>query len=114
MHRPTLKPEVPLRPPVIVEIARERERQIGSEGYTYGHDDSHSTGDLARLAAMYALPETDRVYQRMCEDWGDVPDWHKPKNRRHDLIRAAALIVAEIERLDRLTPTTGESHAVRS
>jgi hypothetical protein len=31
--------------------------------------------------------------------WHD--DWWKPKDRRRDLIRAAALIVAEIERLDR-------------
>jgi hypothetical protein len=33
--------------------------------------------------------------------WADK-DW-KPKDRRRDLIRAAALIVAEIERLDRAT-----------
>ena len=28
-------------------------------------------------------------------------EWWKPKDRRRDLIRAGALIVAEIERLDR-------------
>jgi hypothetical protein len=27
--------------------------------------------------------------------------WWKPKDRRRDLVRAAALIIAEIERLDR-------------
>jgi hypothetical protein len=32
--------------------------------------------------------------------WGG--DWWKPKDRRRDLVRAAALIVAEIERLDRI------------
>jgi hypothetical protein len=88
--------------PVIVEIAKERERQISSEGYDYGHDDKHHTGDLARLAAMYAIPESDLAVRTYAiRHWGDIPEWHKPKTRRRDLIRAAALIVAEIERLDR-------------
>ena len=34
--------------------------------------------------------------------WG--LDWLKPKSPRRDLVRAAALIVAEIERLDRIKP----------
>lgn len=29
-------------------------------------------------------------------------DWWKPKDRRRNLVKAGALIVAEIERLDRL------------
>ena len=37
-----------------------------------------------------------------CPVWGKRPAWWKPKNPRRDLILAAALIVAEIERLDRL------------
>ena len=41
----------------------------------------------------------------------DIPwwskDWWKPKDKRRDLIRAAALIVAEIERLDRKIAMTG-------
>jgi hypothetical protein len=90
-----------MRPPVIVEIARERERQISGEGYNYGHDDAHHTGDIARLACMYANPTRDLVYAAMEKYWGDVSDWLKHKTRRRDLIRAAALIVAEIERLDR-------------
>jgi hypothetical protein len=36
-----------------------------------------------------------------CPVWGKAPAWWKPKNPRRDLIRAAALIVAEIERRDR-------------
>lgn len=99
MRRP--KP-VKIMPPVIVEIERERERQIGSAGYDWQHDDRHSTGDLARLAAMYANPQPDRVHEAMRASWGDVPEWYKPKDRRRDLIRAAALLVAEIERIDRI------------
>ena len=46
----------------------------------------------------------------MCEDrrpvflrrwWPWSLDWWKPKDPRRDLVRAGALIVAEIERLDR-------------
>jgi hypothetical protein len=36
-----------------------------------------------------------------CPVWCYRPAWWKPKDPRRDLIRAAALIVAEIERLDR-------------
>ena len=35
--------------------------------------------------------------------WPWAASWWKPKNRRRDLVRAAALIVAEIERIDRAT-----------
>ena len=38
---------------------------------------------------------------RMDGAWPWDSGWWKPKNRRHDLVRAAALVVAEIERLDR-------------
>jgi hypothetical protein len=90
--------------PVIVEIARERERQIGSEGFDYGHDDQHTRGELATAAACYALgtPTLSVVTY-----WPWEKSWWKPKDRRRDLIRAAALIVAEVERLDRLAAKLG-------
>lgn len=34
--------------------------------------------------------------------WPWSREWWKPKNPRRDLVKAGALIVAEIERLDRL------------
>jgi len=39
-----------------------------------------------------------RTPQEIVSAW--AREWWKPKDRRRDLIRAAALIVAEIERLD--------------
>lgn len=86
---------------VIDEIAAERRRQIGEEGWTPEHDDEHRTGEMAQAAACYALRATPLL--DLAHDawpWSDA--WWKPKDLRHDLIRAAALIVAEIERLDRL------------
>lgn len=94
----------------IDEIATERRRQIEAEGWTTMHDDQHADGDLARAAAAYAYAgsmsdRSGRNAKQIAElirvlwPWGW--DWWKPKSRRRDLVRAGALIVAEIERLDR-------------
>lgn len=91
----------------IDDIAAERRRQIESEGWTPEHDDEHANGEIAKAAACYAdfasMPDTGRI------TIGGVPlawpwdwTWWKPKNRRYDLVRAGALIAAEIDRLDRL------------
>jgi len=84
---------------VIEEIVAERKRQIEVEGWTPEHDDDHAEGDLARAAACYAAGEL--LFIDVIPLWPWSAEWWKPKGRRHDLIRAAALIVAEIERLDR-------------
>jgi len=84
------------------DIAAERKRQIEVEGWTPEHDDEHSGGEMGMAAACYADPSPSK--------WGagGVPiawpwksNWWKPRDRRRDLVRAGALIVAEIERLDR-------------
>lgn len=91
--------------PVIAEIAAERQRQMSVEGWTPEHDDEHPRGTLATAAACYALNAAGELWALRK---GDIPrywpwhaEWWKPKDKRRDLIRAAALIVAEIERLDR-------------
>lgn len=92
---------------VIEEIAAERKRQISNEGWTPEHDDLHSNGQLALAASCYAS-QSSLLQDALCYDqtqtpklWPWQPKWWKPKNPRRDLIRAAALIIAEIERLDR-------------
>jgi len=95
-------------PTVVDEIAAERRRQIDAEGWTPEHDDEHADGSLALAATVYAsgLPVADD--QGELTVIGQLWPWEwsfKPKGRRRDLIRAAALIVAEIERLDRASPT---------
>jgi hypothetical protein len=80
---------------VFADIIEERSRQILVEGWTPEHDDTHADNSLSKAAACYAVGSLiPGVWP-----WG-LRFW-KPKNRRRDLIRAAALIVAEIERLDR-------------
>ncbi len=91
---------------VILEISRERERQMSAEGWTYEHDDQHSAGELADAAACYAHPAPHGVRPQAGPPpklWPWSLVWWKPKDRRSNLIRSAALIVAEIERLDRKT-----------
>lgn len=93
------------------DIATERQRQIAMEGWSHDHDDRHAKGELGKAAAVYAwwgtlsdrTRETVPFYQAVVfrRLWPWDLEWWKPKNRRRDLVRAGALIVAEIERLDR-------------
>jgi len=85
------------------DVAAERRRQIEAEGWTPEHDDAHRGGGMAFAAAAYAVYSgagasiSDSLWR-----WtGWSKRWFKPKNPRADLVRAGALIVAEIERLDR-------------
>lgn len=87
---------------ILEEIHRERQRQVVIEGYFREHDDAHGDGELAQAGAAYAMAWTGRNVAVLAKElwpW-ETASW-KPKNPRWDLIRAAALIVAEIERLDR-------------
>jgi hypothetical protein len=105
------KPELDLRTAgVVAEIWSERERQIAVEGWTAAHDDEHSHGFLALAAASYTLASrwnrAHRASGAIPQIWPWDKAWWKPKSPRRDLIRAAALIVAEIERLDRKAATS--------
>lgn len=92
---------------ILDEIAAERARQIADEGWTLEHDDKHASGELAGAAACYALNGIAHWAARQAVEmfWPWNREWWKPKDRRRDLVRAAALIVAEIERIDRASPS---------
>ena len=97
----------------IDDIVAERKRQIENEGCTPQHDDNHFRGELALAASCYAYAGsvetgreavlgqphsgTDFIIRLWPWSW----EWWKPTDRRRDLVKAGALIVAEIERLDR-------------
>lgn len=78
-------------------IATERQRQIEVEGWTPEHDAQHKGGELALAAAVYAVPNHLRGILMVLWPW--APEWYKPKDRIRDLVRAGALIAAEIDRL---------------
>lgn len=92
------------------DVLAERRRQVESEGYSTDHDDAHPNGEIAAYAAFYAMPPAAREWP--AEEtgygvtWGEaiVPEnWGPTKtgDRRRELVKAGALILAEIERLDR-------------
>jgi hypothetical protein len=95
-------------------LAAERERQVRVEGFDQSHDDNN--WNMAAAAAAYAQhawlsDETrDNIIEdkRFPEHWPWPAGWWKPtvgnepQHRIRDLVKAGALIVAEIERLQRL------------
>ncbi|AKE62020.1 hypothetical protein F384_22575 [Citrobacter amalonaticus Y19] len=96
----------------INDIIAERQRQQSVEGWTPEHDDHHTSGEIAGAAACYAMhvnargwvfPSNPGVYQSEVEpgEWPWSPSWWKPTTPRRDLVKAGALIAAEIERIDR-------------
>ena len=107
------------------DVLLERRRQVEVEGWTAEHDDAHRNGEMAKAAACYAIAGGSDDFTRHGRNPKDPPNvkllrqyeayrftllrelwpwdwsWWKPRDRRRDLVRAAALIIAEIERLDR-------------
>jgi hypothetical protein len=105
-YRRVFKEKGILMTTVIEEIAAERQRQRDEEGWTDEHDDKHDDGSMALAAACYSVHAVYGANSAMSQTiftrlWRWSTLWWKPKSRRRDLVRAAALIVAEIERLDR-------------
>ena len=96
-------------------ISDERKRQISEEGWTPEHDDEHCEAALAFAGVSYALSAARRV--EFCEfagfdsrniDYTEPPDlwpwdrkWWKPGDPVRMLVKAGALIAAEIDRLQR-------------
>lgn len=96
----------------IEDVVNERQRQQLVEGYTTDRDDSYTYGELAGAAACYARHVNGRSWvfgsnpddyqaEPMPDSWPWDEEHWKPKSPRQDLVRAAALIIAEIERIDR-------------
>ena len=87
----------------VKDVKAERRRQIESEGWTPDHDDEHAYGEMASAGACYALNGAQHWAAKMAaaQFWPWSKDWWKPTTRRCDLVKAGALILAEIERLDR-------------
>lgn len=102
---------VPVKP---TQDMVERQRQISIEGWTPEHDDEHHPGALPHAAGMYAIYGNVSHYGpgNPPDDWPWDTSWWKPSaDHRRNLIKAGALILAEIERLDRAgIRSTGGEH----
>lgn len=100
-------------------ILEERNRQVAKEGWSDEHDDEHNESELAWAACYYACPQQPTNLD--AEDDTEIdetpthsvlealwpPAWsgrHRKKrfkDRKRQLVVAGALIVAELERLER-------------
>lgn len=95
-------------------IAAERQRQITEKGYTPEHDDDHIGGEIASGAACYAnvagvqcsgVDDSFVVEYAVGlgrQDWPfPVESFHVSDDPLRNLVKAGAMITAEIERLQR-------------
>lgn len=73
---------------ILDEISGERDRQFNLPGSEY--DQLHSMNDWIAIASQYLTRNADRKHTK-----------NDPKDQRESLIKAAAVIVAAIEHLDR-------------
>lgn len=95
------------------DVLAERRRQVTAEGWSPGNDDMHhGDGSLAMVAALYAAPSDDLMIVKADAlsisavdpwpgSWSKRWDKRRQHARRKRLVIAGALILAEIERMDR-------------
>ncbi|MGS2975465.1 ead/Ea22-like family protein [Escherichia coli] len=86
--------------PAILDVIAERQRQQSVEGWTPEHDNAYQNSELADAAACYAIHAHNQGFSTPAH-WPWSPDWWKQSGARRDLVKAGALILAEIERIDR-------------
>lgn len=80
-------------------IAAERRRQVGVEGWTPEHDAEHTESELLIAASGYLYAGVTGNLSRPM-GWPWHPDWWKPSDDpTRNLVKAGALIAAEIDRL---------------
>lgn len=83
--------------PAAADVLAERHRQVTVKGWTPEHDDTYIGCELAAAAISYIEPMEAENY------W--PADWHdgsfRPSDYRRNLVKAMALLLAELERVDR-------------
>jgi hypothetical protein len=80
------------------EVLNERIRQINKHGYTEEHDDEHTDGSIADAAAHYASTKDDSGLW----PWDAQYDKKSSKTRREQCMASMAMLMSEVERIDRL------------
>lgn len=105
------------KPSGVELIANERKRQIAAEGWSAVHDGQHAGGELADAAGCYAViaaieargPLTADHSERITEGYDSALTWPwEPEDFKtqggpiRNLVKAGALIAAEIDRLQRM------------
>jgi hypothetical protein len=95
-------------------IAAERARQVSVKGWTAQHDDDHDAGQITAAASAYSLLACEQVYIEQYRSFAEQAQYHMDKcwpwdeerwkpspNPIRNLVKAGALLAAEIDRLQR-------------
>ena len=96
-------------------IAEERIKQVEKDGWTSEHDAEHNSGELVDAAVSYCISSPDfeiNIGNAYTDVKAKIAIWPwsikawkpSPKNRIRELVKAGALIAAEIDRLQNLNP----------
>lgn len=87
--------------PAFMDVLAERRRQVAEEGYSPESDAELTDYQLPRAAACYVLAASGVARHKATLFWPFAQPMKVAEQRRRNLIKAAALILAELERLDR-------------
>lgn len=102
----------------LIDVMNERDRQMNEEHFDTGHDDRWTKAELPVAAACYVINAAILIKlldqgipadELLAGNSGRPPSdlwpwgrhWWKPGHPRRNLVKAAALLLAEIERIDR-------------
>ena len=101
----------------VVEISKERKRQVEKEGWDSEHDDTHTDMSLSLAGASYILDvaynhaDIHQSWRKKYKEYSvDIfpfdEKWFKatPDNPIRQLVKSGALICAEIDRIYRSKP----------
>jgi hypothetical protein len=91
-------------------IEAERQRQIEAEGFDAARDDGYTERQLWAAGVCYFERATLEVPAYPApKGWPWAKRWWKPGTAERDLIRAGALMLAEIDRMRRLKLSLGRA-----
>lgn len=96
------------------DVIAERGAQVDKHRYTLEHDQGHDPAELALAAAAYLNTAIDQMHGKehpaseVPEEWPFDNGW-KPGDVRRNLVKALALGLATLDRLDNAPRDSGEA-----
>ena len=96
------KPD-PMMSRAVCDVLKERRHQIMEHNFDAKHDDLYEKNELTFGALSYLFAVVyDYEPAQVPVLWKWHKSWWKPRSKRENLVRAIALAIAELERIDRL------------
>lgn len=94
-------------PQAWLDVIAERRRQMEKLGFTHEQDDGYVYAELPRAAICYIRTAMGHPNIDPPMEWPWSLQHWKPRSPREDLVRAIALLIAEVERIDRQPEQAG-------